>query len=131
MRTISDEILGGEDNPVRKARAFYDWISENIRYSYALEYSTIRNLGAYCLENRYGDCGQEAMLYITLCRMNGIPARWQSGWFTFPGGKTIHDWTEIYLEPWGWVPVDPYMGIFAMQYLGSLGEQEKLEVRNF
>ena len=131
MRSLSDEVLGGEENPVRKARAFYDWISENIRYSYALEYSTIRDLGAYCLENRYGDCGQEALLYITLCRLNGIPARWQSGWFTFPGGKTIHDWTEIYIQPWGWVPVDPYMGIFAMQYLGSLGEPEKLEVRDF
>ncbi len=131
MRTISEEILGGEENPVRKARAFYDWISENIKYSYAIEYSTIRNIGAYCLEKRYGDCGQEALLFITLCRMNGIPARWQSGWFTFPGGKTIHDWTEIYLQPWGWVPVDPYMGIFAMQYLTTLSDDEKHEIRDF
>jgi len=131
MRALSAEVLAGEENPVRKAKALYNWIAENIQYSYALEYSTIRDLGAYCLDKKYGDCGQEALLYITLCRMNGIPARWQSGWFTFPGGKTIHDWTELYLEPWGWVPVDPYMGIFAMQYLRSLAQTEKLEVRDF
>ncbi len=131
MRTISEEIVAGEENPLRKARALYTWISENIQYSYALEYSTVRDLGAYCLNKRYGDCGQAALLFITLCRLNGIPARWQSGWFTFPGGKTIHDWAEIYLEPWGWVPVDPYMGVFATQYLRSLSAGERREIRDF
>ena len=58
----------------------------------------------------YGDCGQEAMLFITLCRLNGVPARWQSGWNTFSRDKSNHDWTEIYLAPYGWMPADPYMG---------------------
>ena len=131
MKKVSLEVVADETNPVKIARAVYEWIAANIKYSYALEYSTIRDLGAYCIENGYGDCGQEALLFITLCRMNGIPARWQSGWFTFPGGKTIHDWTEIYLKPWGWVPVDPYMGIFAMQYLNSLTDEQKQDVRDF
>ena len=68
---------------------------------------------------------------MTLCRYNGIPARWQSGWFTFPGGKTIHDWTEIYIRPWGWIPVDPYMGIFATRYMNALTDKQKEEVRSF
>lgn len=131
MRALSGEIAGTENNPLLKARAFYNWITENIQYSYALEYSTIRNIGDYCLKKRYGDCGQEALLLITLCRMNGIPARWQSAWFTMPGGKTIHDWTEIYVRPWGWIPVDPYMGIFAMQYLKGLAPEQRRIVRDF
>ena len=131
MRALSKEIAGSTDNPLVQAKAFYDWISEHIQYSYALEYSTIRNISDYCLTKRYGDCGQEALLFITLCRLNGIPARWQSAWFTFPGGKTIHDWTEIYVRPWGWMPVDPYMGIFAMQYLKSLTPEERRGVRDF
>ncbi len=131
IKELSDRLTGGESNPLKVARTFYNWIAENIQYSYALEYSTIRNISDYCLTKMYGDCGQEALLFIALCRYNGIPARWQSGWYTFPGGKTIHDWTEIYLEPYGWIPVDPYMGIFAMQYLSSLDEQKKLEVRDF
>jgi len=131
MRALAAELAGKETNPVLLARRYYDWVSTNIQYSFALEYSTIRNLGTYCLTNRYGDCGQEAFLFMTLCRLSGIPARWQSGWATFPGGETIHDWCEIYLAPWGWVPVDPYMGIWAMQCATHLSPDQRLQVRDF
>ncbi|MCW5555680.1 MAG: transglutaminase domain-containing protein [Verrucomicrobiae bacterium] len=131
MRALSDQIAGGEKNPARLAQKFHNWIAENIKYSYALEYSTIRNIGDYCRAKGYGDCGQEALLFITLCRMNNIPARWQSGWNTFPGAKTIHDWCEIYLAPYGWIPVDNYKGIWAMQYAFTLTPEQKREVRDF
>ena len=48
-----------------------------------------------------------------------------------PGAKSIHDWTEIYLAPYGWVPVDPYMGVFAMRYANGLSPEQKHEVRDF
>jgi transglutaminase-like putative cysteine protease len=131
MRDLSGPIVGSETNPLLIAKRFYDWISDSVKYSYATEYSTIDNIGDYCLTRRYGDCGQEALLLITLCRMNGIPARWQSGWYTFPGGKTVHDWTELYLQPYGWIPVDPYMGILAMQYFSALGFDQRREIRDF
>lgn len=131
LRALSERIAGKELNPALKAKRFYDWISENIKYSYALEYSTIRNLSDYCRRQGYGDCGQEALLFIALCRLNDIPARWQSGWNLFPNAKSIHDWCEIYLEPYGWVPVDPYKGIWAMRYAPTLTREQKLEVRDF
>jgi transglutaminase-like putative cysteine protease len=71
------------------------------------------------------------MLFITLCRLNGVPARWQTGWHIFPGLKSIHDWSEIYLAPYGWMPVDPYMGIHAMQLSKSLTPEQQREVRDF
>lgn len=131
MRTLSRQIVGDETNPYRQAKAFHDWIAENIKYSYAIEYSTIRNISDYCRARGYGDCGQEALLFITLCRLNGIPARWQSGWNTFPTGKTIHDWCEIYLAPYGWMPVDTYKGIWAMQYAFTLTPAQRREMRDF
>ena len=131
MRTLSSELAGTETNAMLRARRCYDWISENIRYSFAREYSTLGNISDYCLTNRYGDCGQEALLFITLCRLNGIPARWQSGWNLFPGDENIHDWCEIYLSPYGWMPVDPYMGIYAMQYATSLTTGQKETLRSF
>ena len=88
-----------ESNPLVRARSIYNWMTENFLYSHAVEYSTLKDISEYCLDRRRGDCGQLALLYITLCRINGIPARWQSGWWIFPGGKTIHDWAEIYLQP--------------------------------
>jgi transglutaminase-like putative cysteine protease len=116
IRNLAREIIGSETNPMLQAKAFYDWIGGNVFYSFAREYSTLTNISDYCLSHRYGDCGQEALLFITLCRSQGIPARWQTGWNTFPGFKDIHDWTEIYLAPYGWVPVDPWAGIFATRY---------------
>lgn len=131
IKRLSREIVGRESNPLLKAKKIYDWISRNIKYSFAREYSTINNISDYCLTKEYGDCGQEAMLFITLCRYNGIPARWQSGWFTFPNAKDIHDWAEIYLLPYGWIPVDPYMGIAANRYMMDLTEKQRNLIHAF
>jgi transglutaminase-like putative cysteine protease len=131
IRKMSEEIAGQESNPYQKAKKFYDWIANQIKYSYATEYSTIRNISDYCRTKGYGDCGQEALLFITLCRANGIPARWQSGWNLYPGDKTIHDWSEIYIAPYGWMPVDPYRGIFAMRYATHLSKAEQKELSDF
>jgi transglutaminase-like putative cysteine protease len=51
------------------------------------------------------------MLYVAMCRCAGVPARWQSGWQTKRVDRNMHDWSEIYVEPWGWLPVDPSVGL--------------------
>ncbi len=131
IRELAGRIVGEESNPLLQARAIYNWMADHLLYSYALEYSTIPNLSEYCRSNGYGDCGQQALLFITLCRSRGIPARWQSGWNLLPGDTTNHDWAEIYLAPYGWVPVDSYMGNFAMRYVRTLPEAQKREIRDF
>ncbi len=117
MKVLSQQIVGDEKNPAVIARKIYDWIGANIHYSFA-KLSTPLSVTSATTAVRaiMGDCGEEAMLFITLCRLNGIPARWQTGWHTFPGGKDIHDWTEMYLAPYGWVPVDPYMSVMSSRY---------------
>jgi len=131
IKKLARDIIGSETNPMLQARAFYDWIGGNVQYSFAREYSTLTNISDYCLSHRYGDCGQEALLFITLCRSQGIPARWQTGWDTYPGFKDIHDWTEIYLAPYGWVPVDPWAGIYATKYCTALTAGERRELHDF
>ena len=43
----------------------------------------------------------------------------------------MHDWTEIYLDPLGWVPVDPYMGVWATRYGDALSEEDRRLVKDF
>lgn len=131
IKKLAAQAAGSQTNPMLEARAFYDWIGDNVKYSFAREYSTLANISDDCLSNRYGDCGQESLLFITLCRSRGIPARWQSGWNTFPHATANHDWSEIYLAPYGWVPVDPCMGMSALRYGGALTPAERRELHDF
>ncbi len=111
LKELSRKIVGSETNPYRIAQKLFAWIDENIPWASAREYSTIRNISMYAYENRHGDCGIQTMLFITLCRLNGIPARWQSGWEFQPPKDSMHDWGMIYFEPYGWVPMDVTYGL--------------------
>ena len=111
LRELSHRIVGSETNPYRIAQKLYAWIDQNIPWASAREYSTIRNIPMYAYLNRHGDCGIQTLLFITLCRLNGIPARWQSGWEFQPPSDSMHDWGMIYFEPYGWVPMDVTYGL--------------------
>ncbi|MBN1300903.1 MAG: transglutaminase domain-containing protein [Melioribacteraceae bacterium] len=106
IKELSEMIVGGETNPLLAAKMIYKWINDNIPWAGAREYSTINNISDYCLSNGWGDCGIQTLTFMTLCRFNGIPAKWQSGWMLHPGEVNLHDWCEIYFEGYGWVPVD-------------------------
>ena len=111
LRKLSADIVGTEKNPYRIAQRIFRWIDENIPWASAREYSTFRNISRYVYENRHADCGMQTIFFMTLCRMNNIPTRWQSGWTTEPGDEGMHDWGEIYFDPYGWVPVDVTYGL--------------------
>ncbi len=111
LRALAKEIVGNETNPYLKAKKIFGWIDENITYTSALEYSTIPNLSQYCALNSRGDCGIQGLLFIALCRISGVPAKWQSGWSLLPRRPGMHDWTEFYVVPYGWLPADPSRGL--------------------
>lgn len=110
MKQLAAEIVGDEKNPYLKAQKIFTWMDKNIRYTSALEYSTIMNISEYCAENARGDCGIQALLFINLCRIAGVPARWESGWYGQPGRNNMHDWAQFYVEPHGWLWADPSRG---------------------
>jgi hypothetical protein len=110
IKALSEKIVGNETHPLKIARKLFTYISDNYPWASALEYSTIPNIPSYVIKNRSGDCGQVTLLLLTLCRYNGIPARWQSGWMLHPGDVNLHDWGELYFEGIGWVPADQSFG---------------------
>jgi hypothetical protein len=111
MKKLSNEIIGDTKNPYEKVVKIFSWISSSIPWASAREYSTLENISGYCINNMHGDCGIKALTFITLARLNGVPARWQSGWMLHPGSVNLHDWAEYYLEGYGWIPVDVDYGI--------------------
>ncbi len=111
MVELSQRIIGDEQNPYRKAQLLFEWVDDNTPWASAREYSTIKCIPQYALENGHGDCGIQTLFFMTLCRMNGIPTRWQSGWELQPPHDSMHDWGLIYFEPYGWVPMDVTYGM--------------------
>lgn len=110
VRSLYREIAGEEDNPLLKARRIYDYITTHIRYSFVRRYSLIENIPEYAIINQKGDCGIQALLFITLCRLGGIPARWQSGLYAAPYDIGGHDWAQFYIAPYGWLYADLSFG---------------------
>ena len=82
----------------------------NLPVSFMREYFTITQIPEYAALNQKGDCGVQALLFITLCRCAGIPARWQSGLYVTPYEAGSHDWAQFYIAPYGWLFADPSFG---------------------
>lgn len=126
LRVFSEQVVGDETNPWRIAQKLFSAVDE-IPWAGALEYSTITNISQHALQSGHADCGQQTLLLITLMRMNGIPARWQSG-MVFSEGEywNLHDWGWFYIAPYGWMPMDVTFGRFeeapALEwlYLGGI-----------
>lgn len=114
LRRQAARIVGKETNPLAKARKIFRWVSANIKWNAEDEYCTIPSLAIKGITAGRGDCGVQGTVFIALCRIAGIPARWQSGWETKPTKSWgMHDWAEIYIAPWGWLPADASYGVQA------------------
>lgn len=106
LKMLQKEIIGEEKNPIKQARLIFDFVTTKVNYSFVREYFTIENISEYAAVNLKGDCGIQAILFITLCRMSGIPAKWQSGLYVSSVYTGCHDWAQFYVAPYGWVFAD-------------------------
>lgn len=113
MRQLATSVVGTETNALVKARKLFRWVSANIKWNAEDEYTIIPSFAVKGFTAGRGDCGVQNSVFISLCRIAGIPARWQSGWETKPSSWGMHDWAEIYIAPWGWLPADASYGVQA------------------
>lgn len=115
IRKLAAALTEGVEDPIEKARRFYDHITLHMKYSYMPAYFVMENIAENCAKNLTGDCGVFALLFITLCRCAGIPACWQSGLTAEPDFCGAHDWARFYVEPYGWLYADPSYGTGAVR----------------
>lgn len=115
LKALCDELTKGLSDPLMKARAFYDFITLNMRYTFMPSYVYLENMAENCARNFTGDCGIFALLFLTMCRCAGIPAQWQSGLTAEPDFIGGHDWVRFFVEPYGWIFADPSYGTAAVR----------------
>ncbi len=102
-------LTGSEKNPYLKARKIYDWLTESFAYS---EIDDKNRTIAEALASESGSAYDMAILFCALSRASGIPSVPIAGIVVDPDRKSrVHWWAEFYLENFGWVPVDPGLGI--------------------
>ncbi len=110
LKEITAEIVGDEKNPLEKARKIYKYLTSHIMYSFVRSYITIPQIPDYVASGWKGDCGFQALLFITMCRIAKVPARWQSGLYMKPDSVGSHDWAQFYVAPYGWLFADVSFG---------------------
>lgn len=140
LRALAAQLTAGVTDPAEKARRIYDYVTLNVRYHYQPAYFVQECLPDRCARDRRGDCGIMALTFITLCRIAGIPARWQSGLSVSPTGVGCHDWAMFYIAPRGWMYADCSFGAsmarqgdeeLRRHYFGSLDTGRMVANRAF
>ncbi|UCE15851.1 MAG: transglutaminase domain-containing protein [Candidatus Bathyarchaeota archaeon] len=120
LQELAHTIAENETKVLTIIKKFITWIRDNINY-------TINGLLPHYPNQTYaerkGDCDDQANLFITLCRIYGIPSLLQIGGIYLPAERTNktfweehltldyerigwHGWAMVYVPPWGWLPVD-------------------------
>jgi len=63
------------------------------------------------LQEEKGDCSEYSDLFVALCRAKNIPARVVTGYTVrLDLDSPKHNWVEVYLRNYGWVPFEPGWG---------------------
>jgi transglutaminase-like putative cysteine protease len=122
VKTTASEITKAADTDVEKAQAIYEWIVNN-----TFRNPKTRGCGVgdirFMLESKDlgGKCADLNSLYVGLARAAGLPARdvygirvakSELGYKSLGASsenvtKAQHCRAEVYLNDYGWVPVDP------------------------
>lgn len=106
IQEIADEIDG--DTEIDIVKNIYDYVLDNMKYSSLGR----KDWGAVkAAELGKGDCTEYSDLFVALCRARDIPARVVSGYTVgYSKNSNRHNWAEVYLQQFGWVPFDPSNG---------------------
>ncbi len=104
IKNAAEEIRARGGSPFQTASDIADWMLERVTYSGPdVPFS---KTPVDVLETGDGECAELSLLYASLCRAAGIPARLVHGDF-FIGSDEItgHFWAEFY-DSGNWIPVD-------------------------
>ncbi len=121
IQTKMKEIVGRTNNLYLRIKRIYDYIIENFKYD---TYHSEDKGALWILSKEKGDCTEFSYLLVALSRAAGIPSRTIDGYVYKASEQnhrdSFHTWTECFIPPLGWIPIDPTYAQSGTNYFGYL-----------
>lgn len=119
IRALAIRLAADQRTVLGMVLSLLAWMLDNISYGS----SEIPRYPRETVASGRGDCDDQAILLVTMCRILGIPALLQLGMVFNEGivgdriswgghlstsqrGVGWHGWALVYIPPWGWLPID-------------------------
>jgi transglutaminase-like putative cysteine protease len=106
IQDAAQVAANGATNPYWIARNIHDFVANRLSYLNDHRWDDAETVYI----QQHGSCTEYTYLFIALCRVNGLPARYVGGTIRRGEGTSVdtsfHRWAEVYLPPYGWVPID-------------------------
>lgn len=123
VQELSQKIAEKSDDDEGYARLAHRVVREQVKLKTHLDE---RRGAARAAREKEGDCDEHTDLFIALVRAVRIPSRRVVGYF-FKGepNPEPHAWCEIFLDNFGWIPVDPALnrfGVLTENYFSRIRE---------
>ncbi|MBB6478428.1 transglutaminase domain-containing protein [Spirochaeta isovalerica] len=123
VSTVARSVTRGKSTAYDKSRAIYEYVIARL--------TPDPDAGIWdpdtVIDEMKGDSRAYSLLFTSLCRNSGIPARPVTGLLVDDRGNPInHWWAEFYLQGFGWFPVDP-----ALADRNSEPDEEKIPIENY
>lgn len=96
----------GATDPYWIARNIHDFVANRLTYLNDHRWDDAETVYL----QQHGSCSEYTVLFVALCRANGLPSRYVGGTRQRQEGTYVdtvyHRWAEVYFPPYGWVPID-------------------------
>lgn len=113
---IAHKAAGSAQTPYEKALNIMRYLRSHYRYNLnvAVQPDGVDFVAWFLIGEKAGYCTAFATAMTVLCRIEGVPARYVTGYVASPDssgtahvtGQEAHAWTEVYLNGYGWLAVD-------------------------
>ncbi|WP_223653575.1 transglutaminase family protein [Hymenobacter psoromatis] len=110
LRQALGGIVTAGAKPLKQALELSEYVHDNFQYQQGV--TSIETPLEDIWRLRAGVCQDFAHLLLHLLRLNGLPARYVSGYVCpreegVRGAGATHAWVEVYLPFYGWLGLDP------------------------
>lgn len=110
LTEISANFVNKDESPFLAAQKLSGYIFDQFEYKKGV--TSIETKIDEILELKAGVCQDFAHLLLVLLHMNGIPARYVSGYICpknheLRGEGATHAWVEAFIPSYGWIGLDP------------------------